>query len=48
MQVPRLACVIGERNHVNLVGAHLRVRPCTKAACTQRADTQVGPYRVAK
>ena len=28
-----------------LVGAHLCVRPWTKAACLQRADTQVGPYR---
>ena len=30
------------------VGAHLCVRPCTKAACTQRADTSVGPYRGGK
>ena len=28
-----------------IVGAHLCVRPCTKAACVQRADTSVGPYR---
>ena len=31
-----------------LVGAHLRVRPWAKAACVQRADTWVGPYRGSK
>ena len=31
-----------------LVGAHLCVRPCTKADCVQRADTSVGPYRGSK
>ena len=31
-----------------IVGAHLCVRPCTNAACTQRADTWVGPYRGSK
>ena len=41
----RLACVIGEQTHANLVGAHLCVRPFTKAAYAQRADTSVGPYR---
>ena len=35
----------GTRQIGDLVGAHLCVRPCTKAACVQRADTSVGPYR---
>ena len=29
----------------DLVGAHRCVRPCTKVARLQRADTSVGPYR---
>ena len=41
----RLAFVIGRGNHGGLVGAHLCVRPWAKAACPQRADTSVGPYR---
>jgi len=48
MQVPRLAFVIGGDSHGGPVGAHLCVRPCTKAACAQRADTSVGPYRGSK
>ena len=44
-RVSGLACVLGGRTHTNLVGAHLCVRPCAKAACMQRADTQVGPYK---
>jgi len=35
----------GTRQIGDLVGAHLCVRPFTKAACVQRADTSVGPYR---
>jgi len=31
-----------------LVGAHLCVRPWAEAACAQRADTSVGPYRGSK
>ena len=34
--------------HGYAVGAHRCVRPWAKAACTQRADTSVGPYRGSK
>ena len=44
-KVSGLACMIGERTHADLVGAYLCVRPCTKVARLQRADTSVGPYR---
>ena len=42
----RLACVIGERTHVNLVGAHLCVRPWEEAACCSGPTHRSAPTGV--
>ena len=47
-RVSGLAGVIGKRTHASLVGAHLRVRPCTEAACCSGPTHGSAPTGVAK
>jgi len=48
MAIKRTFFASVKRKHDCPVRAYMCVRPCAKAACAQRADTSVGPYRGSK